>query len=432
MTRRANRAPRLGHASEGLRDLSLACIAACATGWSALAAPQAAQDPAPAPAAPARKTDRQLRAEAEAALRERYVVAPGAADELGYRIVWQTEPLVTKDATMQVTAATADSVWFGDSAGSVVRIRRDSGETVWRSSTYQGVERMVGIEYLPTPQADNVYVVTELGSVTLDAVTGNLLKRGRFAHLPMTEPTVFGPYMIFGTRTGLASWYQYKTGYSWRAATVGAAVHGKITVTGDMALAAGTNGKVVALGAPNAGVRWTRMLSAGVEAPIAADDSACYVASRDQSLWAFDLMRGRVLWQYFTQSALVNPPVCIADGLYLQIPGEGLVSFNPGTEKPDGEVRWKSKAKGNVLARVGTDLMAWDAAGRTLTAVDAGTGRIVREVSLPKVKAVVFDTSRGDLFASDESGNVERLEHLSKSGRATQPEPVADASRSPN
>jgi outer membrane protein assembly factor BamB len=446
MTRRANRVPRHGRASECFRGLSLACIAACSAGWSAVAATQpvdaspAAQATTPATkdgtaeTAPkqVRKTDRQVRAEAEEALRARYVIAPGTADELGYRIVWQTEPLVTKDATMQVTTATADSVWFGDSAGSVVRIRRDSGETVWRSSTYQGVERMIGIEYLPTPQADNVYVVTELGSVTLDAVTGNLLKRGRFAHLPMTEPTVFGPYMIFGTRTGLASWYQYKTGYNWRAATVGAAVHGKVTITGDTALAAGTNGKVMALGAPNAGIRWTRTLSAGVEAPIAADDSSCYVASRDQSLWAFDLMRGRVLWQYFTQAALVNPPVRIADGLYLQIPGEGLVSFNPTTGKPDGEVRWKSKAKGNVLARVGTDLMAWDAAGRTLTAVDAGTGRIVREVALPKVKAVVFDTARGDLFVSDESGNVERLEHLSKSGRATQPEPVADASQAPN
>ena len=428
MIPRANRAHRCGRSHSGFPVLTLAAVAAMGLGWHASAhtpSPQEGDAPAAAPR-------RDARAEAEAALKARFVIAPSVADELGYRIVWQSEPLSTKDARMQVMSPSDDSVWFGDSAGGVVRIRRDSGETVWRSSTYQGVERMVGIEYLPTPRADSVYVVTELGTVSLDAVTGNLLKRGRFAHLPTTEPTVFGPYMIFGTRTGLASWYQYMTGYNWRAATVGSAVHGKVTVVGDVALAGGMNGKVMALGAPSAGVRWTRMLSAGVEAPIAADSTNCYVASHDQSLWAFELSRGRVLWQYFTQSPLVNPPARIADGLYLQIPGEGLVSFNPVTEKPDGEVRWKSKAKGNVLARVGSDLMAWEPSSRTLTAVDAGSGRVVREVRLPKVKAIKFDTARGDLFVSDEAGNVERLEHLSRTGRATQPQPVADASQAPN
>ena len=78
---------------------------------------------------------------------------------------------------------------------------------------------------------------------------------------------------------------------------------------------------------------------------------AAFVASRDQSLWAFDMMRGRVLWQYFTQTPLDNEPVIMADGLYLQIPDQGLVSFNPHPEnKPDGEVRWKSTATGTVIA----------------------------------------------------------------------------------
>ena len=385
-------------------------------------------------AAPAEKTTSETdsRAAAMAALDARYVVGPATADDFGYRIVWQTEPLATRDAQLQVMTATADSAWFGDSAGSIVRIRRDNGETVWRSSTYQGTDRMLSLDYLPSEHHDNVYVVTELSSVALDATTGNLIRKTRFGQLPACTPAVFGPTMIFGTNTGLASWFQYSSGYNWRSTTLGGHVTAPITIAGELALAGSTNGTVMAMDASSAGIRWTRKLSAGVEAPIAADNQTCFVAGIDQSLWAFDLSNGRVLWQYFTQAALTNPPVRLADGLYLQIPGEGLVSFNPGTEKPDGEVRWKSKAKGNVLARVGTDLMAWDAAGRTLTAVDAGTGRIVREVSLPKVKALVFDTSRGDLFVSDESGNVERLEHLSKSGRATQPEPVADASQSPN
>ncbi len=413
--------------SHGRRDLVAARTALLASGLAlaaALAGTAFAQDKAEDTAA-ARKA-------ALAALEARYVVGPAAADDFGLRIVWQTEPLATKDAEGSLVTPGSDSYWFGDNAGSIVRIRRDNGETVWRSSTNLGLEKIVALEHLPAGRNDNVYVLTDLGGVALDATTGNLVRRTRYSQLPSNVPAVYGPSMIYGTRTGLCSWFQYGTGYNWRATTLGGHVVAPVTVSGQLALIGSTNGTVLCMDAASAGVMWTRRLSAGVETAIAVDGDACFVAGRDQSLWAFDLMRGRVLWQYFTQSALVNPPVRIADGLYLQIPGEGLVSFNPGTEKPDGEVRWKSKAKGNVLARVGTDLMAWDAAGRTLTAVDAGTGRIVREVSLPKVKALVFDTSRGDLFVSDESGNVERLEHLSKSGRATQPEPVADASQSPN
>jgi outer membrane protein assembly factor BamB len=417
----------------------LALAAAFAVDTAAIAqatdaAPAATEAPAPETpeqAAARRRTERRA---AQAALDERYVVGPTVADDFGYRIVWQTEPLVTLDATMQVLGASQDSLWMGDSAGSVVRIRRDNGEVVWRASTNQGVERMLGIEYLPTPRHDNAYVVNELGMVTLDAVTGNVLRRARFSQLPATEPSVFGSYLVFGTRTGLTSWFQYVTGYNWRSTTIGGAVNGRITIAGDMAIAAGTNGTVMALSAGTAGVVWTRKLSAGVEASVAADDVACYVAGRDQSLWAFDLMRGRVLWQYFTQTPLLNPPARVGDGLYLQIPGEGLVSFVPQpAEKPDGEVRWKSKAPGNVLAQVRSDVMVWDRASRTLTAVDVATGRIVREAKLPKVEAIRFAADSTVVVASAD-GRIQRLETLAQSaaGAASAREAAAMAPQSPS
>ena len=174
----------------------------------------------------------------------------------------------------------------------------------------------------------------------LDAVTGNLIRRSRFAQLPAAAPAIHGSSMIFGTGTGLASWFQYGSGYNWRSTTLGGRVTAPICVSGDVAIAGSTNGTVLALDASSAGIRWTRKLAAGVEAKAAADDVACYVVGLDQSVWAFELGMGRVIWQYFTQSPLREPPVYIAGGLYVQIPGEGLVSFNPlPKEKPDGEVR---------------------------------------------------------------------------------------------
>ncbi|MFO0961725.1 MAG: PQQ-binding-like beta-propeller repeat protein [Phycisphaerales bacterium] len=395
-------------------------VAVCGA-WAVAATP-----PAAAPAAPAapQKSAREI-------LDEKYVMGPTAADALGYRIVWQTDPLATKDATMQVATPGDDSVWFGDSAGSVVRVRRDSGEVVWRSSTYQGLERMVSIDHLPQGKSDTVYVVTEINCVTLDGANGALQRRTSFAQLPSTAPAVYGPYMISGTRTGLVAWYQYATGYNWRATTIGGLVNARVTVTGDVALAGSSKGVVFALDAGSAGVIWQRKLAAGVEATIAADERAAFVASRDQSLWAFDLQRGRVLWQYFTQSPLVNDPVRLGDGLYLQIPEQGLVSFNPHPqEKPDGEVRWKSKAAGDVIGRMGSNLIAWDKASRTFTQVDAGTGRIVEQRALPQVASIVVAPKiNGDLYLASEDGRVQRVEPLARPTMTEETTAAAPAGR---
>ncbi|MEY4811010.1 MAG: hypothetical protein RI986_1348, partial [Planctomycetota bacterium] len=45
-----------------------------------------------------------------AALEARYVCGPASADEFGLRIVWQTEPLVTRDAVLHIVNASPDSV----------------------------------------------------------------------------------------------------------------------------------------------------------------------------------------------------------------------------------------------------------------------------------------------------------------------------------
>jgi hypothetical protein len=92
------------------------------------------------------------------------------------------------------------------------------------------------------------------------------------------------------------------------------------------------------------------------------------------------------------------------------------VSFTPlPNNKPDGEVLWKSKAPGNIIGRIETNVMAWDRSTHTLSAVDVGTGRIVHQVVLPKVQAIQFSPMiDGDVFIAAKDGTVERLESLTR------------------
>ena len=377
------------------RMMAMAALGAAVTGTATFAAPQ----------------ERLARDDAARKLEERFVLGPAAADDLGFRVAWQTGALVSKGAEAQHVSVSADSVWFGDTAGSVVRLRLDSGETVWRGSTNPGIERITAIEHLPTAGRDNVYVVTDLNSVAMDAATGTIVRKSTFSHLPSQAPAVHGPSMIYGSRTGLCCWFQYGTGFNWRASSLGGNILAPVAVSGQVAVVGSTSGTIHALDASNAAILWTRRLAAGVETRIAVDDKACFVSSIDQSVWAFDLSNGRVLWQHFASAPLRNAPTRIADGLYVQIPGEGLVSFNPAPrDKPDGEIRWRSTAAGNVIGASGTRLFAWDERTKAMSVVDAASGRVIHEARIPSAVHVRFTAPvDGDLLVMAADGRVERL-----------------------
>lgn len=374
------------------------------------------------------------------ALEDRFVLGPATAADLGFRVSWQTGALATTGAQAQRMSVSADSVWFGDSVGSVVRLRRDNGETVWRASTNPGIERITGIEHLPAGKRDEVFVVTDLNSVALDAATGTMVRKSNFSHLPSKEPAVFGPSMVYGSSTGLCCWFQYGSGFNWRASSLGGNIVAPVTVAGPVVLVGSTSGAVYALDAASAEILWTRRLTAGVEAKIAADDRACFVAGIDQSVWAFDLSNGRVQWQHFTTSPLRNPPSRIGDGLYVQIPGEGLVSFNPAPQdKPDGEIRWRSTAAGDVVSAAGTRLYAWEARTRTMTVVDAGSGRVVHVARIPHAAQLLFTSPvDGDLVVMASDGRIESLAPTRKpaggapSGAPAGAAPATSASAAPS
>jgi outer membrane protein assembly factor BamB len=391
-------------------------VGAAIAGSLGLAAPQAAPDRAQSGAQ---------------ALEDRFVLGPAAADDLGLRVSWQTGSLASLGASAQQLSVSADSAWFADSAGSIVRLRRDNGETVWRASTNPGIERVTAIEHLPSGSRDHVFVVTDLNSVTLDAATGTMVRKSNFSHLPSQEPAVFGPSLVYGSHTGLCCWFQYGNGFNWRACSLGGNISAPVTIAGQLVLVGSTSGAVYALDAATAEILWTRRLAAGIEAKIAADERACFVAAIDQSVWAFDLSNGRVLWQHFASVPLRNPPSRIGDGLYVQVPGEGLVSFNPAPrDRPDGEIRWRSKVAGDALCVSGSRIHVWDQRSKTMSLLDQGSGRVIHEARIPNALEVRFTApTDGDLLLLSSDGRVESLAPV---GRPAPSAPSASASAAPS
>jgi glucose dehydrogenase len=134
--------------------------------------------------------------------------------------------------------------------------------------------------------------------------------------------------------------------------------------------------------------------------PVASSDTL-YVASRDQSVWAF-ASNGTTRWRYRTPSVLTSQPMLHANALYVNVPGDGLTSLNSRT----GEVNWKSKdIAGDAIAARGKNVLVFD--GTTLTIVDAARGRVVTQFATPGIVRFITDKKvDGNLYAITQGNQV--------------------------
>jgi outer membrane protein assembly factor BamB len=130
-----------------------------------------------------------------------------------------------------------------------------------------------------------------------------------------------------------------------------------------------------------------------------------FVASLDQSVYAFSPEGASTVWRHRTGAPLRVQPTATADRLYCAIPGEGLTAFESGT----GRVLWTTKGfQGSVVGTNHGRLLAWD--GTDAALIDAARGDIIERAALTgasMLKPDKFDD--GKLYVVSKSGVVARL-----------------------
>ena len=340
-------------------------------------------------------------------LEDRLVIGPDAARTLGFRVAWETLPIIAPDSEFVRFEGGGDSIFVLDSKNVLTRLRKDDGNRVWqtpvggRHDSIQGIVRV----------GDRVGLTADGSMIVVDAITGAQIDNQHFDRPARTAAVVASPYLVYGGRGGTIVWHEYRVGHSWRVNGTDGPILVKPLLLGDDIVAASATGSVIVMDARTARTIWTKQLLAGIVARPTGGSGMIFIASKDQYLWALAQADGHTVWKYFNDAPLVTPPTLIGDRLYQRIPSLGLCCFDAFvTDKPDGKILWSNKdVAGEVIGRSKQNLLVWDPASHTLTALD-DNGAKVRAISLPQVEQIVMTAPEGgDIYAAGHDGRLERL-----------------------
>lgn len=362
----------------------------------------------PSPDAPAEALVQSMANE----LAQRYVVGPLEVDKLGYRVDWNVANAPTS-SRVKLAVAAGDSIFTIDQGNVLTRIRRESGDRLWRAPVAEPIEAVHGINRVTSAGRDLVEVTTHSDVWVFDAQNGDFVAKNNLFRVSSTAPVQYGPYFIYGSISGQLIWFQHEVGTQWRAYQLGGAIRETPVQYRDLVIVVTENGETSALDAGNTARYWQKQARGNVVAPPAVGPQAVYVVSLDQHLYAYDLNTGRVRWFRLTDSPLRYAPVYLDNTLYVYVPTEGLQAFDPMPEDVyyNGRVRWTAEGVSGVV--VGTHrgrLLVWDSEARVMSLVTAQNGDVVERISMPKVRHLVVDgMNSGEMFAVGDDGKVMRM-----------------------
>jgi outer membrane protein assembly factor BamB len=340
--------------------------------------------------------------------RAKFPIDHGDYAKLGYRLDWVGYPAVTGSFPIQHVQPYDDLVAVVEQGGRLTVMETNTGARRCGDQVGSPLTRFMGI----TRANGQLIVATQAEVLRLDPVTCNLVGRFRTQRIVSTTPVVYGNLIVFGTGAGeiLA---QAITGSvegvkAWGFGT-GAAIEGAPVLVGDAIGAVSQNGEVTFVSAPSGQLRGRNRIWGGLANSPVGDDYAMYVASLDQSVYAFAADGGTQLWRYRTPYQLRGRLALYeSDGgvaLYVPVPGVGLIALDAGS----GSVMWTADGyAGSVVAVNRGRLVAFD--GQSAALIDPMTGDILESVRLPGVAFIKPDRFEdGNLYVASESGVLARF-----------------------
>jgi outer membrane protein assembly factor BamB len=147
---------------------------------------------------------------------------------------------------------------------------------------------------------------------------------------------------------------------------------------------------------------WTRVLEAGIEAPILATANHLLVPCMDRLLYAFDTATGQRLWEpYNCKKPLLDAP---------QLSDVSVFQYAQGGQfhalaLVSGKLRWTSSEARSVLAAMKGNVYLKDADNRILQ-VDEILGEIKASIDMPKGDLLTANTAVPGIYGATRNGKV--------------------------
>lgn len=323
---------------------------------------------------------------------------------IGYRLDWVGFPFLgaAKGGRVIDVLPAGDAVLAQESGSTVTLMSASNGANRWSTDLTGPLTKWVGMIQDST-SPDRFVVASESEGFVLAKANGNLLAREKFERVANTKPVQDGRMLIFGTSTGqIMSHLMGVSVSAWAFTTVGA-VDTDLVRVGPYIGAVSQGGDVMVL-TPRGELVGRARVFGPVESRPVSDGQSIFVASRDQSLWAF-ASTGATLWRHRTSNPITAQPTWHDGVVYCHLRDEGLTAFDAST----GQIKWQNPAaSGEVIGVRSGHLLVWN--GASLTTLDPARGDVIASIQVPGVTRIVTDAFvDGNIYAASDKSVLARF-----------------------
>ena len=318
--------------------------------------------------------------------------------KLGYRIEWRGFPFYGSDLRVQFFDIFGDTLVVQDETSTVTAMDPVSGRNRWSTRLAGDLTRFVG----SARWENTLLCASDTGLYLVDIRTGTIKDKHRLAVVVNTPPVIDGHMAIFGCTSGELLGHNLLSGFKqW-----GYLLNGSITampVPVGAGVGAVSQGGDVIIVDPRNGASFGRaLIFEGLSNNPVAGVDTLFVASRDQSVYAYDASTGKRIWRHRTDVPITDQPAAYNGRLYVAIPGRGMVAFNGAT----GEIIWTvPDVRGEPIGIRDGRLLVWN--GVVATLIDDRRGDVIETVTIPGLTALKMSSFvDGDLYAVTPTGSV--------------------------
>jgi outer membrane protein assembly factor BamB len=334
---------------------------------------------------------------------DRFAIDREALTDLGVRVDWRSTLPVGSNTRLVHIDAYSDIVVTQTADTLLSVINADTGAIQNVNELSNRVTTLVG----NTRLGDAIVSSTNNDVFFIEPTSGELLDRQSYDAVISAKPVAFQSVLLATTIEGIV--FAHTTslgGYPlWRFGTRDP-IDTSVTLSGNSLIAVTRSGRVVALDATSGVLLGENSIFSGPrENTPVASDTTVYIASPDQSIYAFDGSNATLLWRVRTARPLIRQPTLIGTTLYVPTDDQGLLALDAAT----GQRLWNAPdVLGEVLTEHNGRLLAWHN-GRVWS-LDASDGSLRAAHDLPGITELVADSvTNGAIYAVSDANVVAKL-----------------------
>ena len=323
--------------------------------------------------------------------------------ELGYMWEWTGYPPLAEGAVIDHATAYDDLLTFIGSGSTLSVLEANTGKVRWSRQIDRPTTRFVD----PVLRDGILYSASDTELWEVDIKNGNTLDRDSLGTLVNTPPLLMDNLAIFGTLSGELFAFQMTNDFKLWSYKFDGPIHQPAIDLGEGMIAAiSEKGEIRTLDATNAHTGMTTRIAGGSDTNLLTDYFGLYIASLDQSLYAFDIVDGYRFWRV-RSSAPVTVQHTLHEGIvYASTRDQGLMAIDAAT----GDIVWNNPEIGGWVLTVVDDSELIVYSGFEMLAIDKERGDILARTPLSGVSGIRTDSQvDGNIYVITREGGVSKF-----------------------